>query len=526
MSQLEQKELAKKLRKERKFLEALEIYQKLWEENKDAWTGYFVALCLRQSDQLEACRAFHEEYKPLFPTMQPMKIELLWLDYKQYIKDYNNYDYITDAERIISQTNQYDKETNRVFIKTVLEVARRLSNRAEDKLKWLNKLNHSILDVNVFRINDIAYPADRKRYFIEYASALIDLGRHNKYVADKMAILGFTGTKHNDFFAKIAEGYTFKDFNRSYISILKLALVIKNLSEEIHLREKKDFEIIYNKNKTLSASDLSHYKFCEASYAIHRTYKVYSSETWQRDEWKKEKLYLADRYKKFHESKSFEYSFEDTAITLDQEFKVKFQAIFVSKLELNNATSKEVRIMSSSSKKMNAAPDYIFLHPNGSRFVVTEKFSHYNSSDYSTPFESDLIKHYAILQEFKNYNISFGLFLTWYYSYAQVPGGEEGEKKIVISHYRLTKVKLDFERIKTLNDTITKINNFSLSSTLSVDGKSMSHPKKCLNCSVAIYCHHKTGQHNIIELPYKILPLEFTPIDATKDDFEDEDLPF
>jgi CRISPR/Cas system-associated exonuclease Cas4 (RecB family) len=500
---------ADRLRKDKKFDQALIIYQKLWANEKKAWNGYFVALCLRQDGQLIECRQFHDEFEKLFPGMPAMKSERLWLDYKQYIKDYDYPDFVEAGTQILAQSNQYSKETDKVYIKTVLAVVQRLSYSPTEKLEWLNKLDQSILDNNVFRFNDIAYPADRKRYFIEYANCLVDLGKHNQYIGDKMCELGFSGIKHNEFLKHITESFTFKDYKGSvHVNKLKLALVLKILAEETHLRQGKNIENIYIKNKTLSVSDLSHYTFCPVSYAIHRTFKIYSSESWQKDEWKKEKLYLADRYKRFHEANNFEYPFEDTRLALDHNLKEKFAAIFKSKMELNNATSKEPSIMKGNYGKINGAPDYIFLHPKNIRYVVTEKFSHKNSADSNVPFESDLIKHYAFLSEFESYGINFGLFLTWYYSHEEVENGKEGEKKIVINDYRLVKVKIDPKNKVKLHERIEAVKLFNEDGRLDVDGRQISYPKKCLSCSVVSYCHHKTGLYNQIELPYVIKGLD------------------
>lgn len=505
MSIQDSKQKADQLRKAKHFEEALIVYQKLWEDEKSAWNGFFVALCLRQTNQLDDCRRFHDKFDQLFPNMQAMKTERLWLDYKQYIKDYDYHDFLEAGKKILMQSDQYNKETGKVFIKTVLAVAQRISYSPREKLEWLNKLDHSILDNNVFRFNDIAYPADRKRYFLEYADGLISLGKHNEYVADRMSELGFSGIKHNEFFKHIIESFIRKNYNENtYISKHALAKVLKVLDDEVYLRKYKKVENIFINNKTLAVSDLSHYTFCPVSYAIHRTFKVYSAESWQKDEWKKEKLYLADRYKRFHESKTFDYAFEDTTIFKDVKFKEKFGAIFESKMELNNVTSKEPLIMKSIYGKMNGAPDYIYLHPKNLRFVVTEKFSHKNSADLDIPFDSDLIKQYAFLSEFEDYGINFGLFLTWYYSHEAVENGKDGEKKIVINDYRLFKVKMDVEMRKKLREVIEAVNQFNIKKAIKIDGKQISYPKKCLNCSVVSYCQHKTGAYDEVKIPYEI----------------------
>jgi len=511
MSILENKQTADHFRREKKYDLALEIYRKLWDQDKNAWNGYFVALCFRQSGRLVECREFHDEFDKMFPGMQQMKTERLWLDYRQYVKDYDYADFVEAGTKILAHSNQYSKDTDKVYIKTVLAVAQRLSSSPTEKLEWLDKLDHGILGNDVFRINDIAYPADRKRYFLEYAQCLIDLDIHNVYVAEKMALFGFYGVKHNEFFAYLSKGFTYTDFNgRLVTSKLKLALVLKILAEELDLRRQKNMDNAYIKNKGLTVSDLSHYTFCPASYAIHRTFKIYSSESWQKDEWKKEKLYLADRHKLFLAKGTLEEAFSDTTITIDTQFREKFNAIFSSKVELNNATSKEPTVMKSSAGDIYGAPDYLFLHRKNLRFVITEKFSHKNSADSHTPFDSDLIKQYTFLQEFNNYRIDFGLFLTWYYSHEEVQDGKEGEKKIVVNSYRLTKICLDEKARKLVKDRIDEVRTFNEKGKLKVNGQQLSYPPKCLNCSVVSYCHHKTGQFDEINMPYEIQPLRQT----------------
>lgn len=518
------KEKADSFRKAKDYESALIIYLELWKQSKSFWIGYFIALCLRQTNALEDCREFHEELNKLFPNTRQLEIECLWLDYKQYVKDYRNDNFLEDAEKILRKTDQYSNDTSKIFIKTVLAVVRRLDGSHEIKLEWLKKLDHSILDNNVFRIDNMAYPADRKRYFIEYARVLVELRNFRQYIADQMSKLGFFGDKHSEFFKSLVDSFTYKNYdNTNYISITKLALVVKNLAEEFHLREKQKVEFIYNRDKKLSVSDLSHYLFCPASYAIGRTYKIYFQESWQANEWKREKLYLIDRQNIFLRTRNFSVAFEDTDIQFTEECKNKFLAIFESEVELNNVTTKEAKFMSSMDKSLNGAPDYIYKHPKGFRFVVTEKFSHIKSADFDNPFESDLIKHYAFLDRFGNYGLHFGLFLTWYYAYKDVPNGNDGDKQLVIEGYRLKKIKLEPKNVDLLNKTIQEIRDFDRLKSKPVDGNRLSHEKKCLNCSVISYCHHKTGRHNTISLPYKIQPLV---VDLDNVNPAQDDLPF
>jgi hypothetical protein len=506
MTLQEKKEEAKKLKKDDQFNKAVNLFKEIWEEERTDWNGYFLALCYRKTEKFDEALLIHKAIQKEFPYFKAIVNEKLWLDYSTKIKNWDNKDYLTDAEKIIALSDQYDTYSGKVFIKTILAVARRLSNRAEIKLEWLKKLDQSILDNKVFRFNDIAYPADRKTFFIEYADALILLGKHTDYIEEKLASLNFQGMKHTQFLKYIVESYTFPHYkhNTTIISRTRLALHIKNFQEEIHLRKEATVPTHYLPDKKTSVSDLSHYLFCPVSFAINETFEIYANTSWERDEWKHDKLYMADRHKRYQEKLQVSDALKDTLIELNPEVIKQFKFIFESELLINNASGPKPVIHENTQKSLLGAPDYVLKHPNGLKFIVTEKFSYLNAKDFDKPFDSDLIKPVAFLNSFSQLELNFGLIVNWFWTFEDVdPSADVPKKKIVIRAYKIHKVEKAIGLDK-FEDVLGLVNSLKKNKKMNIDGNSVAYPNKCLHCSVVSYCHHKTGRWNEISLPYPL----------------------
>jgi len=533
MTLQEIKSEAKRLKHEQNFEEALPLYEQIWEQEKNEWNGYFFAQCNRKVGKYAEARQLHDHFNKNFPNFTPIKTEKLWLIYNEKIKDWNNENLIEDAEQLISQTDQYDNYTGNIYTKTVIKAVRYLlyENDYRAALEWLTKLDQSIISNTIYSYQGQIYPADRKVYFILFADILIKSNKQIDYIKSCLTSLNFDGLKHTQFNKHIIETITFDD----YISRVRLALFIKYFQEEIHLRRENSFKKIYNSKKITLISDLSHFLFCPVSFAINETFEIQANTTWEKDEWLGEKRLLIDRHRTFQKNKSYIDSFSDSEITIDPELKNDFNTVFGSTIIVNNATNPKPMVYSNSANTLRGAPDYILQHSKGYKFALTEKFSGINASDNKTPFESDLVKHYAFLEELKDLNLSFGYFLTWYWQLTDVETASgQVKKKIVISSYRLTKVESNPGNNSKLYRTIDLIKTFKQTKTMEIDGDKISLANKCLNCSVVIYCKHKTGKFNQIDLPYDISKLELTqepnvsietPEDIGREN-ELDDLPF
>lgn len=524
---------ANKERRQQNNKKALELYEKIWEIDKNAWNGYFLAQCYRKESKYQEAHKIHSYLGEYFPGFKPIKNEKLWLAYDEKIKDWKNENLISDAEEILQQSSQSDKYSGRVYTKTVLRVIRNLLNNDEvyTAYQWFEKLDHNLIPTDIYVFKEQAYPSDRKTYFILLADTLIEMVKHEEYIEKYLNSLGFLHSKLKSFREYIIDNITFEE----YISRTKLALYLKLINEEIDIRQKKNYVSAYNSSKTLLVSDLSHFTFCPASFAINETFEISGNTSWEKDEWYKEKKYLIDRHETYKSSGSYRDCFKDTEIREGEKVEADFGEIFKSKIIEVNINKNNASVYSDSGNTLKGSPDYLFEHPDGHRFIVTEKFSKIDSADYvNAPYKSDLIKHYAYLDKFESLNLSYGIFVTWYWEFIDI-GDSNGnpKKKMKISKYRLVKVQSSTSNADYLNRVISEINKFKSLKKFEVEGDRISKPSKCLNCSVMSYCNHKTGSFNTIELPYKIskLQMKFEPKIHINDDEDpgmsnDDDLPF
>ncbi|MCT4580102.1 MAG: tetratricopeptide repeat protein [Flavobacteriales bacterium] len=494
---------AKKNKQEGNIETALDLYSQLWEKEKNEWNGYFLAQCLRKAENFEEARKLHTELEKIYPTFKPLQNDKLWLDYSEKIKDWNNQNLVSDAEDILKRADKYDKYTSSVFTKTVLNVIKHLCHESNYSFAfdWLLKLDQSVISNSVFNFHGQTYPADRKVFFIRYADILIHLDKHIDYIEMCLKNLKMKQKKQVEFKKFIIEDITFED----YISRVKLAKHIKNFQEEYQLRLKTNPKQNYNEKKITLISDLSHYLFCPISFAINETYSVEANTSWEKDEWLGEKKLFIDRHKIFSKSKSYEDTFKDCEIEINQQLKDDFYYLFNSVLRVNNATNPKPTIYSNETGDLKGAPDYVMQDTAKTKFAITEKFSSIYSADSKSPFESDLVKHYAFIDELDKANLDFGYLITWYWQLTDVETNSENtKKKIVVTSYRLTKIEKSQINSDKLSMTLNQVNSFKKNKAMDIDGERISFPNKCLNCSVVAYCNHKTGNFNRIKLPYNL----------------------
>lgn len=497
------KTLASQKKREGDIDEALNLYKQLWALEKNEWNGFYLAQCLRKSDNYTEARNLHNELEKVYPNFKPIQNDKLWLDYSEKIKDWQNPDLIKDAENLLLRADKYDQQTSGVYTKTVLNVVKHLcyENNYDDAFKWLLKLDQSIISNSVFNYKGQIFPADRKVYFIRYADVLIQLRKHINYIEDCLKSLNFKQSKILEFKNHILNDITFDD----YISRVKLARHIKNFQEEFHLRLKKAPKNIYRKDKTTLVSDLSHYLFCPVSFAINETFQIEANTTWEKDEWLGEKKLFIDRHNLFKRTKSYEETFMDSEISVNSDLKSDFDYLFNSLIRVNNATNPNPTIYSNKTNDLKGAPDYVMEDGSGIKFAITEKFSSIYSADSQTPFESDLVKHYAFIDELTNADVKFGYLITWYWQLTNIQTDNGNiKKKIIVTSYRLTKIESSQINSNKLNRAIALVNKFKNVNQIEIEGERISFPNKCLSCSVVSYCNHKTSNFNNVILPYDL----------------------
>lgn len=525
----ELKNTAKEYKKAGDFDKSAELYEELWSQEQNEWNGYFLAQVYRKSKNFQKARNLHNQLAQRYPNFKPLKTERLWLDYSEKIKDWDNPYLVADAEEILSKTNQYDQYEGNIYIKTVLSTVRYLcyKNDHSDAYDWLLKLDQSRISNTGFMYGGQWYPADRKVYFIRLADILIILGLHIDYIDECFNKLNFSSTKTRQFKSHLIESITYND----YISRVKLARYIKNFQEEFELREKKNLEKIYDPNRTISVSDLSQYLFCPVSYAINATYEIDANETWEKDEWLGNRRNFSDRHRYFVQSNDYQKAFGDTDIAISQKLKEDFNYLLTSEILIDNVSKSSLQVFTDSQKSIVGAPDYILKNKDGNKFVLTEKFSSIHSADSKTPFDSDLVKHFAYLDKFDQMNLDFGFFVTWYWELIDIETGTGRiKKKIKVTSYRIVRIDRSTTNSNKLNNALSRVKSLRNNKSMQIDGDRISYANKCFSCSVFSYCNHKTGNFDRINLPYGLTELNSNNGNtAEKNDkpyMDDEDLPF
>lgn len=495
---------ANRKRKDGDFLGAMELYKRLWDLDRNEWNGYFLAQCLRKIEEYSDARELHEQLARLYPGFTPIRNDKLWLDYNEKIKDWENPRFISDAEDILRRADRYDKYTSSVFTKTVLKTVKWLRSKREytSASHWLSKLDQSVIDNSVFVYQGQVYPADRKEYFILLADVLVSLNRHIGYIEEVLDKLNFAMNKKAAFLDVIRQSIT---FDEGYISRKKLARYLKDFAEEFHSRLRQSPKIQQYKKKVTLVSDLSHYLFCPVSFAISETFKLDTDSSWERDEWKQDKKLFVHRHKIYKKTGSLKSAFDDSLLRVDQQFVNDLGYLFNSTIRVNNTTNPNPTIYENNSKSLKGAPDYLLQDDKGIKFVLTEKFSNVHSADRQKPFDSDLVKHWAFVEEIENIGASFGFFLTWYWDWVDDSTSVGNARKhMVITKYRIVKIEKNTANRNRLLRAIERVEHFRNSQVMSVDGQKLSWPRKCLNCSVMSYCNHKTGNYDELRLPYSL----------------------
>ncbi len=405
---------ADELKKQNNFHYALPVFREIWDNEKTDWNGYNLVQCLRKTSSYSEARELHGVIKSMFPNFKALQNEELWLDYNEKIKNWQNENLISDADRLLARTNKYDQYTGSIFSKTVLAVVKHLIYKANNPtaLTWLDKLDFTVLSNSPFTIQGQKYASDQKVYFVRYADVLINLDKHIQYLESSLLSLRIEGIKQTQFLRYIIDSISYQDYNNNIkFSRLRFGLYLKYFKEEIYNRSKNTFTRIYNQNKITLISDIADFEFCPVSFAINETYFIPSNEAWEKDEWLGEKKLLIDRYNKFQADKNIIEVFNDTTIEINDSVIDDFNDIFNAKILYSNHDG----FFSNISDTIKGNPEYVFQSANSKKFVVVEKFTKKTPENITTAFSNDLIKLYGYIFELTSLNIDYAYLIYWYW---------------------------------------------------------------------------------------------------------------
>jgi CRISPR/Cas system-associated exonuclease Cas4 (RecB family) len=262
----------------------------------------------------------------------------------------------------------------------------------------------------------------------------------------------------------------------------------------------------------LSATDISSFVFCPASYSINKTFKIeYPT-----------KVNRINIGTDFHESLRLAKRKAPEGFTPENHTSpdVRNDRVVnkVRNCELiyaghDNGYSSG---FTNTEERFNGNPDYIFKDPLGRFFVVEEKFRYLN--DYisdSLPeeviedtkryrrivkntFHSNHIMQLVSYMKFiKEYELGYGVLVYWFYSL-------KNNKPYI--HSVSTKVLKLEEHKASLEKYLARIKNFV--ETGQAEFGNQVNPSKCVSCSVTKYCSHKTNEFRKLEFPYN--PFDLT----------------
>lgn len=273
------------------------------------------------------------------------------------------------------------------------------------------------------------------------------------------------------------------------ISVLKFEIDFRFNSKSFRQKE------LYT--SLISATEISSFVFCKASYSISKTYvieksltnfsKYYGSQLHENLKLIRKKTYFG-----------FKDMYQDNFSDFQRKFLSKIyncEKIFVGHTDSNS-------VFKNIEKAYVGQPDYIFRDPNGDYFVVEEKFHLRRAiekiSESSLSRNLDFHQSYIVqLQSYihyiKEYDLKYGVLLNWYYTITN--------EEIIIDDFTFKVIhkKRNIDLLEQSLEQIKKLKHLG-----ETDFYNNVNINKCLKCSVNLYCGHKTDKYNTLKYPYNL----------------------
>lgn len=310
------------------------------------------------------------------------------------------------------------------------------------------------------------------------------------------------------------KGQIYKYVNSSR-KVKKNEICLDMLRKEVELRINNKIELKeYLESDYISASDLSSFVFCPACYSISKTFKInftlnkFKIENGNRLH---EKLFFLKNESLFGFNGNFNSNFTDKQTTF-------LKKIYSCKLIFKGHKSEKNKFVNHEIKFIGQ-PDYIFKDPNDNYFVLEEKFHFRDPYKTSNNFEqidnwaidffsNQLVQLQSYIEYIKDFEINYGIIVNWYYQYI------DGDLNVYNFTYKI--VKKDYDK-SLLKNTFEEILLFKKNKILNF--KNNVNINKCANCSVNLYCSHKTDNFETLKLPYDKDDLKLINIDYSDNEF-------
>lgn len=279
------------------------------------------------------------------------------------------------------------------------------------------------------------------------------------------------------------------------------------LSKELLTSEYKKMRPSNKSSGLISATDLSSFCFCPASYAIRTTFNLKTPAIANFGKRMHDERLLL--FNKKNEVKECFHSFVKTKnhrvlnnINLPQEVKSFIMPLLLdiesSDLIYYGHNNEKNEVFYNENKTICGTPDYVFKRKDGKYFIVEEKFS--LQDEISKPYDNHRIQLGTYTMYLEDIKSSYGYVLYWLCHLSRAG----------FSSYRFPRIHK--ARIFKLNSSTIFKNEIEsvLQQTVEFQNKKMINFKtqdlntsKCVNCITTEYCNHKTGTIKNLYIPYR-----------------------
>ena len=407
--------------------------------------------------------------------------------------------------------------------------------------EWRTFIKFELIDINSFfdGYDDIMDEIYHGVYSYEesYKKVIEDKLIPQRRLFDMLKFLGVTDKNRSKKFAQILSEKTqishFRyEWERSVYD--QPRGVIEGLIGEYKLRSKRSKFFNIKQRKQITASDISDFIFCPASFSIKNTYEVPSTEKMQSGTNLHEQKYL-EKYILNLINKKLNYDLipkslfnelqEGKNLEKFSNLKEKYQKnnrkyfneiskgfysdLLKSKIIFRGHKNEDLKPKSKKKSfqeliKMNkifstkdgsivGIPDYIFKRENGEKFILEEK--HTWQEKVNNIFENHEMQalSYMNMIEHNHKNLISGyvIYFTWGYFKGKISSKEA----------KLYKVDSSSEKQKKLKNTINNLNSFIKSGEMKFAKQSI---EKCIGCTARVFCNHINGDIDKVTFPYKI----------------------
>ncbi len=288
---------------------------------------------------------------------------------------------------------------------------------------------------------------------------------------------------------------------------------IEQIKEEVDLKQAKQEVKLVKTKPTFTATDLANYDYCPASFVISNSFLIENRSGMEFTETGKQlhEQLLASRTTWQEDDAVYSSSGIDAKIVRES------RLVFAGHQDENKKFANGNWI---------GVPDYIFQDSEDKFFVVEEKFHKkkdpqkmsssermdeaYGGSGIDEVadkerkewsehkgyfFSNHIVQLVSYLKNIKEYSISYGYLLYWYYDFDR--NNEPYIHKVVAK-----KVDLNEETEKLYSQSVKGIEELKALKqiTFPVDKLNM---KKCAGCVVNKYCGHKTRRFSKLIFPYE-----------------------